>query len=181
MYLQEEIMTDTKTLVGAVAIIAIAGILIGGLAYMREIPEAQEFTATEPARDRLIWINAIEIKGATNADELGAPGSDPGDVGDAFGFKWLEEGVRWQVASYIFTPGSIVVNEDDRVTLRFFAVNGNIHDIYVDQYQPGERTLNRGRFMDIQFTANTPGTFEVVCTNHEPSMRSTLIVNPRVG
>lgn len=105
--------------------------------------------------------------------------SNPKALGDAFGFTWVEPQKRWEVSAYAFAPSTIAVNQGDKVTLRIFGINGDLHRLYVEGYAQNVVELNRGRSVDISFSADKEGLFQIVCSNHEPAMRGWLLVVPR--
>jgi len=172
--------TSTIVVLSIVVAAVVAGVISAGIS-LASAPNPQLPPATEPPRERIIWMEAVEYKGATEVQKLAPPTRDPEDVGPAFEFKWVEPNKKWQVSAYAFTPSTVVVNQGDKVTLRIFGVNGNLHKVYVERYSPNIVELNRGRFIDITFTADKAGLFQIVCTNHEPAMRGWLIVLPRAG
>lgn len=157
----------------------VAAVVSAGLAAVL-VPKPQLPPATEPPKERIIYMLAVEYKGSTEVGKLAPPEKDPKDIGPAYGFK-LVDGEKWEVSAYAFAPSTIVVNQGDRVKLTIFGVNGDKHLIFVERYSEDVKTLNRGRFLDINFVANTPGMFQIVCSNHEPAMRGWLYVLPRVG
>ena len=40
-------------------------------------------------------------------------------------------------------------------------------------------TANRGQVVRVEFKADKPGVYPVVCTTHAPSMRGEIVVLPR--
>lgn len=147
-------------------------------------PKPQTRQGAEQPRERIIWMEAVEYKGSTETEKLAPPqnlANNPKALGDAYGFKWVEPEKKWEVSAYAFSPSTIVVNQGDKVTLRIFGINGDLHRIYVEGYAEKVVELNRGRYVDITFTADKPGLFELVCSNHEPAMRGWLIVIPRTA
>jgi plastocyanin len=162
-----------------IASVVIAIIAAAATAAAMSFVMVQPRATLEPPRERIIWMEAVEFKGSTTVGKLAPPDPKSVTIGPAFGFKWVKEGEEWQVSKYSFNPAVIVVNQGDKVTLRMFGVNGDVHTIIIEHYLPTPQTLNRGRFLDISFTADRPGTFQLICTNHEPGMRGWLIVLPR--
>jgi plastocyanin len=174
-------MVNTKGPLIGVAAVAVVAIVFSAISLTGSL--ALRPQAVEPVKDRLIWMDAVEYKGATDTAKLAPPSdlsANPMARGDAFGFKWVQDPQkRWEVSAYAFTPSTVVVNQGDRVTLRIFGVNGDLHRIYVEGYAQNVVELNRGRSVDISFTADESGLFQIVCSNHEPAMRGWLAVNPR--
>jgi plastocyanin len=166
-----------RTIIAGVVVAIIAAV---ATAAAMSFVMAQPRATLEPPRDRIIWMEAIEPKGSTTVNKLAPPAPESVKIGPAFDFKWVKEGEEWQVSKYSFNPATIVVNQGDKVTLRIFGINGDLHTIILEHYLTTPQTLNRGRFLDISFTADRPGIFQLICTNHEPGMRGWLIVLPRV-
>jgi heme/copper-type cytochrome/quinol oxidase subunit 2 len=66
---------------------------------------------------------------------------------------------------YRWDPGTIVVNEGDKVTLRFFGVQGNLHPFEIKGLGvKGE--VKKGRETKVTFIADKEGTYEIVCLSH---------------
>jgi plastocyanin len=135
-----------------------------------------------------IFVTGMEVKGATTADELTSPSVNPKDLSKGYGFKAPGEvdkkkPQKWQVASYMFTPSFVTVHQGDTVKLTVFIVNGNKHEVYVTA-PDGKRVVparewNRGREYKIQFVAKKAGTYQLICSEHAPSMTMTFLVLPR--
>ncbi|MFQ5975571.1 MAG: hypothetical protein ACE5J5_04575 [Candidatus Hydrothermarchaeales archaeon] len=160
-----------------VAAVVIAVVISAGIAAISKPAEVAKPAMAAP-QTRVIYVTAIEIKGATTKQELSAPTSNPSDVGKGYGgVKWLSDD-KWQVASYIWTPRTIVVNQGDFVRLVYFGVNGNEHKTTIEGYAD-EFVLNRGRFVEVEFTADKAGIFRITCANHKPNMNGQLVVNAR--
>ncbi len=128
-------------------------------------------------------VEAIEVKGAT--DGIAAPDVDPGTL--SAGYRYSPPGeydadnpAKWQVSTYMFAPGAMTAVEGDNVTLRFFGVNGDEHVMFV-QAPDGSRvgdtaTLNRGREITVDFTADQLGHYKIICLTHAPTMTADLMV-----
>ena len=172
-------MPESKGLVWSVAALAVVALVISGFSLVGARPALSP--AAEPPKDRVIWMEAVEYKGSTTVDKLVPPETDPITLGATFGFKWVEPNTKWEVSAYAFSPSTIMVNQGDKVTLRIFGVNGDTHTISIQGYKEAPVTLQRGRMLEIQFTADKAGMFQIVCHNHEPAMRGWLIVLPRAG
>lgn len=173
-------MASSNTILAVVGGLAVIGVVLGAASFINA--GAAPTNTMEPPQNRLIWMEAVEYKGSTETAKLAPPqnlASDPKSLGPAFGFKWLEPNTKWEVSAYAFTPSTVVVNQGDKVTLRIFGINGDLHKNYIEYYVPNPVELNRGRSTDITFTANKPGLFQIACSNHEPAMRGWLIVNSR--
>jgi hypothetical protein len=93
-------------------------------------------TAQPAAARHQIFMSAVEIKGSTTAEQLAPPAVNPTDLPKGYGFKApgeADQGApqRWEVSSYLFTPGFATVQQGDAVTLTVFVVNGDDHEVAV--------------------------------------------------
>ena len=120
---------------------------------------------------------AIEPKGATTLDKEPFP-AQALPPGGGYGLKAPDDTGRWEVETYRFNPGTVVVNEGDTVTLEIIGINGKEHPITVEGY--GLSTvLKRGEVQRLNFVADKPGIFKIECSVHKPSMEATLVVLKR--
>lgn len=127
-------------------------------------------------------VQLIEVKGAT--DGIDAPEKDPTELSSGYGYKApgefnAENPNEWQVATYMFAPGSMSVVKGDRVTLRIFGVNGNEHTMHV-QAPDGSTSVEsfvvtRGREVTVSFTADQTGHYKFICANHAPTMTADIL------
>ena len=134
------------------------------------------------AADVTFDIEAIEIKGAT--DGIAAPSVDPTTLSAGYRYKAPgdydpENPAKWQVSTYMFSPGAMTVVKGDNVTLRLFGVNGDEHAIWVEA-PDGSRVvessvLNRGREISLNFTADETGHYKLVCGSHAPTMTADIL------
>jgi plastocyanin len=85
---------------------------------------------------------------------------------------------RWEVSAYLWSPSQIVVNQGDEVTLEFVGINGAAHPTGI-QGLGKTFTLRRGQVTRVEFKADRPGVFPIVCGTHQPSMRGETVVLPR--
>ena len=135
-----------------------------------------------------IFVSALEIKGATTAKKLMPPAVNPKELSKGYGFKAPGEADnqdphKWEVSSYMFTPSFVTVRQGDTVKLTAFIVNGDEHEVWVTA-PGGEKVVpnvkwNRGREYHIQFVAKKSGVYQLVCSEHAPSMITTFVVLPR--
>jgi len=127
-------------------------------------------------------VQLIEVKGAT--DGIEAPDTDPTTLSAGYGFVPPGEfdsdnPNKWQVATYMYSPGAMSVVQGDRVTLRIFGVNGDEHTMLV-QAPDGSTTVesfivNRGREVTVSFTADQGGHYKLLCANHAPTMTADIL------
>ena len=73
------------------------------------------------------YVTGVEWKGTTSSDKLAPPSLDPATLSDGYGFNpvGFDSGnpKNWRVASYVWTPGSMIAYEGDRIDLTFFIIN----------------------------------------------------------
>ncbi len=149
--------------------------------------EAGAGTIGAPVGVKHFYVTGVEWKGSTSAAGLAPPTIDPATLSDGYGFKaqdvYEPENDKWQVASYVFTPGAMVAYEGDRIDMTFFIINGNKHTVWVEAPDGAtaldEVEMNRGREYDISFTASAAGVYNLICTEHEPTMTARILVLPR--
>ncbi len=133
--------------------------------------------AVAPPQERTVYMAAIEPKGGTTVDKEPFPAQTLPD-GGGYGLKAPDDTGRWEVETYRFVPGTVVVNEGDSITLEIVGINGKEHPITVEGY--GLSTvLKRGEVQRLTFLADKPGIFRVMCDTHKPSMEATLVVLKR--
>jgi plastocyanin len=127
-------------------------------------------------------VELVEIKGAT--DGIPAPEIDPVSLSQGYGYKSPgeydpESPNKWQVATYMFSPGAMSVVEGDAVTLRMFGVNGDEHRIFVEAPDGSvvvdPITANRGREYQVSFTADQTGHYKLICSTHGPTMTADIL------
>ncbi len=130
-----------------------------------------------------IFVAAIEATGATTADKLDPPEVDPTNLSKGYGFK--PPGTdpraprRWEVSSFLFTPGFVAVHRGDHVTLTVFVVNGDEHEVRI--VAPDGKTviapalLKRGQEYRVTFVAEHAGTYHLSCARHAPTMTTAIL------
>ncbi len=176
---------DTKPLEDKVAAVeqSVAG-LQGKLVSL----EAKAGKLSVPAAAVEFTVTGVELKGSTVTKDLAAPPVDPKTLSDGYRYKAPGEAdkadpTKWEVASYVWTPGAMTVLQGNTVKLRVFAVNGDKHVTWVEGPDGSEaikeRELNRGRDYTLTFTANQVGTYRLICTTHDPTMTAVITVLPR--
>jgi len=138
-------------------------------------------TGADPG-DVTLDVSVIEIKGAT--DGIDPPSVDP--AGLSLGYRFTPPGEydadnpdKWQVSTYLYSPAAMSVIKGDDVTLRFFGINGDEHEMWVEA-PDGTKvtdvvTLNRGRQLTLDFTAEELGHYKVVCSTHAPTMQADIL------
>lgn len=138
---------------------------------------------------KTIYMSAVEYKGGANvADEAYPPAAVEGTralspVGDSFGYRLKPpDGTgRWEVSSYRWEPGFLVLESGDRVRLEIAGINGAHHDgalIGPDGSVVKTFVTTRGRLTIVRFQAGQPGWWRLVCDTHPPGMTADLLVLP---
>lgn len=140
-----------------------------------------------PPATHNIFMTAMEVKGSTSVDKLTPPSVNPKDLSKGYGFKAPGEvnkrnPQKWQVATYMFSPSFVTVHQSDTVKLTVFIVNGDEHEVWIAG-PDGQRVIapkkwNRGREYNVEFVAEKTGTYQLVCSEHAPSMIATFFVLP---
>ncbi|MEE9568794.1 MAG: emp24/gp25L/p24 family protein [Candidatus Binatia bacterium] len=73
--------------------------------------------------------------------------------------------------------------QGDVVKLTVFVVNGNEHGVRITD--PDGRDVvatqqwNRGLEYKVSFVAKNPGSYQMTCSNHAPTMQVTFLVLPK--
>ena len=134
---------------------------------------AQDRPASGP-RERTIYIAAVEPKGGAHVDHEPFPATALPD-GGGYAIKKPDEKGRWEVSTYRWDPGTIVVNQGDRVTLEIIGINGNEHPFTIEGYWLNG-VVRRGQLTRLTFTADKAGIFKIICRTHSPSMQADLVV-----
>jgi plastocyanin len=147
----------------------LAGALVGACRAGLPVP-AQ-------AAKRFFTIAAVEPKGGTTVDKEPFPTAALPE-GKGYVIKKPDQTGRWEVSTYVWQPSQIVVTEGDDVTLEFIGINGAEHPTTIVGYDK-TLVLKRGHVIRLEFKADKPGTFAIVCSHHRPSMVGELIVMPK--
>lgn len=127
--------------------------------------------------ERTIYMAAIEPKGSASVDDEPFP-TQPLPEGGGYGLAMSDEepGV-WEVDTYRWLPGTVTVVEGDNVTLEVLGVNGASHSATIEGYGI-DFEVNRGQLTTVDFVADKPGIYSIVCSSHQPAMTGTLVVLP---
>jgi len=127
-------------------------------------------------------VELIEVKGAT--DGIPPPETNPKSLSSGYGFKApgeydADNPNKWQVATYMFSPGALSVVQGDEVTLRFFGINGDHHAMRL--VGPDGSTvvssfdMSRGQEKLVTFTVDQLGHYKLICSTHSPTMTADIL------
>jgi plastocyanin len=126
---------------------------------------------------RFFTIAAVEPRGGVNVSQEPFPAQQL-PTGNGYVMRAPDQTGRWEVSAYVWAPSQVVVHQGDEVTLEFVGINGAHHPTEIKGI--GKTfTLKRGHVLQIQFKAEKPGVFPIVCSTHQPSMRGEIVVLPR--
>jgi plastocyanin len=185
------------TIVGLLAVAAVALVVLAActsgaseedLDALQAQVDALGVAPSVATVERFIEVTGIEIKGGTSTDSLAAPDVDPSTLSDGFGYKapgvYDEENpTKWQVASYMWTPGNMTAFQGDKINLHFFIINGDEHTTWVEGPDGStvvdETEMNRGREYTLTFDATQAGVYRLICNEHEPTMTAEIVVLPQ--
>lgn len=125
-------------------------------------------------KERTIYVAAVELKGGATVDHEAFP---PADLprGGGYVLKKPDDKGRWEVSTYRWDPGTLVVNQGDRVTLEIVGINGDEHPFTIEGYWISD-VVRRGRVTRLSFVADKPGIFKIICRKHGPSMQADFVV-----
>ncbi len=138
--------------------------------------DSESSASIEPTT-HTIYMEAIEPKGSATTDKEPFPAASL-PSGGGYALKQPDSTGKWEVETYVWSVGQIVVNEGDTVNLEILGVNGTRHDSSIEGYVDSF-VVERGKLTSLSFVANKPGVFKIVCTVHPPSMTSELVVLPK--
>lgn len=135
------------------------------------------FVSEAAAEKRFFTVAAVEPKGGVTTDKEPFP-VEALPVGGGYVLNKPDSNNRWEVSTYLWTPGQIIVNEGDEVTLEFVGINGASHPTTIKGFGKNF-LLKRGSATRVSFVANKAGVFPIECATHRPSMTAEIIVLPR--
>ena len=131
-------------------------------------------TAAAAGSKRIFIIAAVEPKGSADVAKEPFPATALPQGGGLELKKPGDDG-RWQISAYLWSAPQFHAKTGDEVTLRFIGLNGSEHPTTIEGYDKS-LTLKRGDVTDVSFVADKPGIFRIVCSKHQPTMNSELIV-----
>lgn len=83
-------------------------------------------------------------------------------AGNLFAAEMATKTIQITAESYKFTPGTITVNQGDRVILKITATDKD-HGFGIKAYDINE-VLPKGKTVSIEFVASKKGEFTIKCT-----------------
>lgn len=134
---------------------------------------AQPERAAKP-RQRTIYVAALEPKGGASVAQEPFPAASL-PSGGGYVLRKPDDKGRWEVSTYRWDPGTIVVNQGDAVTLEIIGINGDEHPFTIEGYWLSG-TVRRGQITRLSFVADKVGIFKIICRKHAPSMQADLVV-----
>ncbi len=132
------------------------------------------------------FVTATEFEGEHSTEKFKAPSVDPEDLSDGYEFEAPgkanpKEPDEWEVASYGWNPGFMLVHRGDTVALRIFVVAGK-HKTWVEAPNGDtavkEHVMIPGREYLKVFKASQLGIYHLKCDNHDPTMTANIVVLP---
>jgi plastocyanin len=164
------------------------GVMVCGVLLWSALLPAPRVSAQRAPATHEIFMSAVELKGATTTEKLSPPAVNPVELSKGYGFKAPGEAdpgapERWEVSSYLLTPGFATVQQGDTVRLTAFVVNGDQHEVVVlgpdGQVVVPTATWQRGREYRLSFVAAQAGAYHLRCLTHAPTMTATILALPR--
>jgi len=131
----------------------------------------------QTSQGRVIYMATIEPRGGAQQDKEPFP-TTPLPAGEGYRKTPPDANGRWEVVTYQWSPGTIVVRQGEAVTLEIVGINGDVHPSTI----PGlvdSFTVKRGEVTRVTFTPTKSGLYPIICTKHTPNMRGTLVVLPK--
>ncbi len=157
-------------------LLGVMTVIIVALAACGTTSSADSAPAVQAAK-RTLYMAAVEPKGSTTVDKEPFPTTEL-PQGGGYGRKAPDQDGRWEVSTYRWSSGTLIVNQGDEVTLEIVGVNGKEHPTVIEGYDVAFK-VQRGQVTRTTFTADKAGIFNIVCHAHRPSMTAQLVVLPR--
>jgi plastocyanin len=90
-----------------------------------------------------------------------------------------ERTIRIEASSFAFNPGTVRVNEGDRVTIELVAEDV-VHGLYIDGYDLSV-TADPGQTARLSFVADRPGSFRFRCSVTCGALHPFMVGKLKVG
>lgn len=148
------------------ALVVLAAVVAGYAATVSALAAKRSFT-----------IAAVEPKGGADVEKEPFPTASL-PKGEGLELKKPNADGRWQISAYLWSAQQIHVNKGDEVSLDFVGLNGSDHPTTIEGYDKAF-TLKRGEVRNVSFVADKPGVFKIICSRHQPTMVSELIVHEK--
>jgi hypothetical protein len=148
------------------SLVLLAAMAVGFAGTVYAMPGKRHFT-----------LAGIEPKGGANVNKEAFP-AVPLPEGGGYVLKQPNDEGRWEIAVYLWSAQQIIVTEGDEVSIDFVGINGAEHPTVIEGYDKSF-TLKRGEVKPVTFKADKPGVFKIICSAHQPTMVSELIVMPK--
>ena len=161
----------TRTRVGLVV-----GLVLLGVALAVVLPNLRA-GQTAPTK-RTIYMAAVEPKGGASVTSEAFP-TAPLPEGPGYVLKAPDPAGRWEVSAYQWQPGFVLANQGEDVTLEIIGINGAEHPSSIEGLGVPPFTVRRGQVTTVNFRANRPGFYRIICHTHQPTMVGYLVVLPR--
>jgi heme/copper-type cytochrome/quinol oxidase subunit 2 len=149
-------------------------VVLAGVMLMAVLGACTVASPAAAGTERTIYMAAIEPKGGVTVDKEAFP-SAPLPEGGGYILKEPNDDGRWEVSTYRWDPGTIVVNQGDVVTLEMVGINGASHPFTIEGYNVSD-VVQRGHVTRVSFTADKAGIFKITCPAHAPAMEANLVV-----
>ncbi len=164
-------------MIGIAVLAACAGLPVPAAVPVVAAPAAVPVTVATAAApvERTIYMAAVEPKGGVTVDKEPFPSAALPE-GGGYILKQPDDTGRWEVSTYRWQPGTVVVNQGDIVTLEIVGINGAAHPLRIEGYDDVSAVVQRGHITRVTFTADKAGIFKIICDTHLPSMRGDLVV-----
>jgi plastocyanin len=149
-------------------------VMMVGVMLMAVLGACMSARPATAGTERTIYMAAVEPKGGVTVDKEAFPGASL-PAGGGYILKEPNDDGRWEVSTYRWDPGVIIVNEGDVVTLEMVGINGASHPFTIEGYDISD-VVQRGHVTRVTFTADKAGIFKITCPVHSPSMEANLVV-----
>lgn len=127
--------------------------------------------------ERIIYMAAVEPKGGATTRQEPYPQTEL-PQGGGYVLNKPDKNDRWEVSTYRWEPGTVVVYQGDKVTLEIIGINGAAHPLRIEGHDV-KAMVRRGEITRVSFVAAKAGIFKIICDAHQPSMQADLVVLPR--
>jgi hypothetical protein len=149
-------------------------VVLAGVMLMAVLGACSGARPAATGTERTIYMAAIEPKGGVTVDKEAFP-SVPLPAGGGYILKEPNDDGRWEVSTYRWDPGTIIVNQGDLVTLEMVGINGASHPFTIEGYNISD-VVERGHVTHVTFAADKAGIFKISCPVHAPAMEANLVV-----